>query len=99
MSALTISTELDESEARELDTLAHDVGLDRPALLQQIIRRGCREMQLEHALQAYRDGRVTLSRAAEMTGLGVRDLLLLFPKKSVELNYDQRELRRELEGA
>ena len=98
MSKQTIPARLDEDEAKEIGELAKEVGLDRPALVRQLIRRGYREMRLERALQAYRSGQVSLSRAAEMAGLGMRELLLKVPDNAVELNYDLRELRRDLEG-
>lgn len=99
MSTQAISATLDENEAREIDELAKEIGVERPALLQQLIRRGYREVQTERALQAYRSGQATLSRAAEMTGLSVRELLLRFPANAVELNYDLNELKRDSEGS
>ncbi len=98
MNTQTISTNLDEEEARSIDQLAREIGVDRPVLLHQLILRGYREVQIERALQAYRSGHVTLSRAAEMAGLSIRELLLKFPSNTVELNYDVHELRRDLEG-
>jgi predicted HTH domain antitoxin len=66
-------------------------------LLKQLIRKGYRDLQVGIALDAYRKGTITLSRAAEMAELSFRDMLLRLPEESVELNYDVTELNRDLE--
>jgi len=97
MATVTLSTRLDEEEACKIDELASNLGLDRGALLKQLIRKGLREVQTERALDAYRRGTITLSRAAEIADLTLRDMLLRLPEESLELNYDVRELARDLE--
>jgi predicted HTH domain antitoxin len=97
MGTVTLSTRLAEEEAEKIDRLAVELGLDRGSLLKQLIRKGCRDLQVEMALNAYRQGTITLSRAAEMTELGLRDLLLRLPEHAVELNYGVDELNQELE--
>jgi predicted HTH domain antitoxin len=98
MSTITLSTRLAGEEVRKIDELAGELGLDRGALLKQLIRKGYTDIQTERALDAYRHGTITLSRAAEIAGLSLRDLLLRLPEESIELNYDLRELQRDMEG-
>ena len=97
MATVTLSTRLSKEDARKIDELAANLGLDRGALLKQLIRKGLKEIQTERALDAYRRGTITLSRAAEIAELTLRDILLRLPEQSVELNYDIRELQRDLE--
>lgn len=97
MATVTLSTRLAKEEARKIDELAANLGLDRGAVLKQLIRKGLKEIQTERALDGYRRGTITLSKAAEIAELTLRDILLRLPEESVELNYDVRELRRDLE--
>jgi predicted HTH domain antitoxin len=97
MATVTLSTRLAEEEARKIDELAANLGLDRAAVLKQLIRKGLKEIQTERALDGYRRGTITLSRAAEISELTLRDILLRLPEESAELNYDVRELLRDLE--
>ena len=99
MGTITLSARLAKDEARKIDELAADLGLDRGALLKQLIRKGLKDIQTERALDAYRRGTITLSRAAEIAELTLRDILLLLPEESIELNYDVRELRRDMENS
>jgi len=97
MATVTLSTRLAKEEARKIDELAANLGLDRGAVLKQLIRKGLREIQTERALDGYRRGTITLSKAAEIAEMTLRDILLRLPEESVELNYDVRELHRDLE--
>ena len=96
MNTITISTRVDTKEAKKIDALAAELGLDRSSLLKQIIRKGYLSIQTERALDAYRHGAVSLSRAAEISGMTLRDLLLRLPEESIELNYDLSELQGDL---
>ena len=96
MGTVTLSARVEEKEARKIDQLAAELGLDRGALLRQMIRRGLREIVSQMALDAYRRGEVTLSRAAEIGGISVRDMLLRLSEESLELNYDLAELERDI---
>ena len=98
MATVTLSTRLAKEEARKIDELAANLGLDRGAVLKQLIRKGLKEIQIETALDGYRHGKITLSRAAEIAELSLRDILLRLPEESIELNYDVRELHRDLEA-
>ena len=97
MATVTLSTRLAKEEARKIDELAANLGLDRGAVLKQLIRKGLKEIQTERALDGYRRGTIKLSKAAEIAELTLRDILLRLPEESVELNYDVRELHRDLE--
>ena len=97
MTTVTLSTRLASGEAKKIDELAGELGLDRGSLLKQLIRKGYSDIQTERVLGAYRHGTITLSRAAELAGLSLRDILLRLPEESIELNYDLRELERDME--
>ncbi|MBN1840906.1 MAG: hypothetical protein JW883_01325 [Deltaproteobacteria bacterium] len=82
MSTVTLSTRLAKDEARKIDELAGGLGLDRGSLLKQRIRNGYADIQTRRAFDAYRHGTITLSRAAEIAGLSLRDMLLQLPEES-----------------
>ncbi|MBN1674229.1 MAG: UPF0175 family protein [Kiritimatiellae bacterium] len=96
MKTVTLSTRLTREEARRIDSLAARAGQERSAVLKRIIRRGLADLQLEEACAAYRQRRISLSRAAELAGLSLRDLLLRLPDAAVELNYGEDDLKQDL---
>ena len=83
----------------KIDHLAAEIGLDRGSLIKQLIRKGYADFQFERAIKEYQSGTISLSRAAEIAGMSIRDLLSKMPEVSFEINYDVPELKRDLEGS
>ena len=97
MQTVTISMRIPKAEAGRMARLARDLGLERPTFLKQALKRGAADLVFEGACQAYREGTATLSRAAEMAGLTLRDMMLRMPNADLEMNYDVSELQKDLQ--
>lgn len=96
MTTTILSIRVPAAEAARLARLASQVGLDRATLLKQALREGCDDVLFERAGSAYRRGQVTLSRAAEMAGISLRDLMLRLHSAGVTLNYGVEDLAEDL---
>lgn len=96
MKSVTLSTRLSQIETQEVDSMAAAEGLDRAAFLKQLIKRGIEDYKLERALNLYRRKKISLSKAAELSGMSIHDLVALFPEHSVELNYSVEDLKQDL---
>ena len=96
MKTMPLSLRMDADEVKLLDQAAAHDGLDRASLLKRLLRRGYADYRYESACDAYRRGEVTLSRAAEMAGLSLYDLLARLPSDGLQLNLTADDLRQEL---
>jgi len=96
MATVTISVRVPKAEAERWAQLARDAGMDRATLLKQALRTGCASALFEEACSRYRRGEVTLSRAAELAGLTLRDMLMHLTEAGLELRYDARDLEKDL---
>lgn len=96
MATTTIAARVDREEAARIETLAEMEGCDRSTLIKSIVRRGIKALSLERATSAYRDEKITLSRAAELAGLSQWDFLALMPKEQLEIHYDIAEFEDDL---
>ncbi len=96
MKTVTLSMRLPQGEVQRLSSAATLVGLDRSAFLKHALRRGARDLMLEQATDAYRRGAATLSRAAEMAGLNLRDFMARMRSANLELNYSLDDLAKDL---
>ena len=54
------------------------------------------EVRLLVALELYREGRVSLGKAAEIAGLSIREFLYELRSRNIPLNYDLEELKEDL---
>ncbi len=98
MASVTISTRLDPEEVKLLESLAELSGLDRSTLVKSLLRRGMKELRLDHAAEALRKEKVTLSRAAELAGLNVWDFVAGMQGMGLELHYGVDELDQDLDA-
>jgi predicted HTH domain antitoxin len=96
MKTMTLSLRLNAEEVKLIDQAAAQDGMDRSALLKRFLRRGYADYQFETACSAYQRGEITLSRAAEIAGVSIYDLLSRFPANGLQLNLTANDLRREL---
>lgn len=55
------------------------------------------EVKLLIALELYREGRVSLGKAAEIAGLSIRDFMYELRARRIPLSYDVEELEYDLE--
>ncbi len=97
MQTITISIRIPKDEVGRMERLAHHLGMERPTFLKQALKRGAADLVFDGACQAYRNGTATLSRAAEMAGLTLRDMILRMRDADLEMNYDVSDLRRDLQ--
>lgn len=97
MSTVTISLRLPRSEVGSLEELARELGSERSAFLRRALQRGATDLMFERSCQAYRDGEATLSRAAEMAGLSLRDMMQKMRHADLELNYGVDDLAKDLQ--
>lgn len=95
MQTTTISIRIPKAEVGRLDRLAHHLGMERPSFLKQALKRGTEDLMFDGACQAYRRGQATLSRAAEMAELSLREMILRMEDADLELNYDTSDLRKD----
>ena len=97
MKTTTVSFRMDPQETDALEELAKELGLDRSSCLKHLVRRAFLAVRFERACQAYRDRSVSLSRAAEMAGISLREMILKLQEAGLELHYDVQALKDDLE--
>ena len=93
---MTIYTRLDSEEVKLLESLAELSGFDRSTLIKSLLRKGMKELRLEHAREAYRKEDVTLSRAAEIAGLSPWDFIARMQEQGLELHYGVDDFNQDM---
>ncbi len=97
MQTVTVSMRLPRAEVVALEKLAQELGTEKSTLLKRALRRGAQDLKFERACQAYRAHEATLSRAAELAELPLRDMILRLKDADLELNYGAEELAKDLQ--
>ncbi|MFH1567736.1 MAG: UPF0175 family protein [Gemmatimonadota bacterium] len=90
------SLDMTMAEYARLEQLARELGTERSTLLKRALRRGAEDLMFERACQAYRAGEATLSRAAEMAGLPLRNLIPRLRDADLEPSCGVEEIEEDL---
>jgi predicted HTH domain antitoxin len=89
---------LDLAIDRELEQLAKLKDTDKSKLIRDLILLGIREKKLQEALKLYAQGRVTLWKAATLSGLSVWEMMEIIAERKIPMPYGIRELEEDLKG-
>ncbi len=95
----TITTRIDDRDAAEIRAIGKEERLDRSAVVRRLLGKALLDRKIERALQQYKEGKITIGKVAELTGLGLRDALALASAKGIPFQYTIRELREDLKEA
>ena len=97
MTLEAVTARLPRDMLRAVERLAERMKIDRSELIRRLLDSALREKMVEEAVEAYRLGRVTLWKAAEMAGLSLREMMELAGKKKIPVSYTLEDLGRDME--
>jgi len=80
-----------------IEKVANEENVDRTAAIKILIGKGWKEFRLEKAIQEYRDGKVSIDRAAKIAGLTVHEMMDEALIKGIKVDESISELRRGVE--
>ncbi|HID43252.1 MAG TPA: UPF0175 family protein [Archaeoglobaceae archaeon] len=95
----TTSVRLPEEYIEEIDRISDEEGIDRGALLRKFIGNALKEHKIKRALEAYREGKVSLWKAARTAGISYRAALEELKKRNIPFRYDKEDLEHDLKWA
>ncbi|MGB9741385.1 MAG: UPF0175 family protein [Candidatus Bathyarchaeia archaeon] len=91
-----VSARLPKEKVRLVEEIAKEEKVDKSTILERALEHYTREWKLEKAVGLYRDGRVTLSRAAEIAEISVWEMIDILAQKKVTLQYSVEDLEEDL---
>ncbi|RLE64773.1 MAG: hypothetical protein DRJ47_06820 [Thermoprotei archaeon] len=94
-----LSVRVPKEVRKGLEELAKLEGRDKAEIVREILIKGVKEKRVETALRLYREGKVTLWKAAELAGLSLWEMIEELEKRGVELQYGLEELEEDLRAA
>ena len=98
-SSEVISARLTKERLKLVEEIARKERIDKSTVLDRALEEYAREWKLRRAVEAYDDGSVTLSRAAEMAEISIWEMIDVLGKKKVQLQYDVEDLEEDLKAA
>lgn len=99
MKMVTTSVRLPKEIVEEIDRLSKEEGIDKGTLIRKLIAESLREYKIKRALELYREGKVSLWKAAEIAGITYREALEELKKRNIPFKYDLEDLEVDISWA
>jgi len=94
----TISLRLPRETIKKLRELANKEGKDRSALIREILERGIKEKNLDHAVELYRRGQITGWKAAHLAEVSLWNFYKILTEKGILIQYSEHDLEEDLKA-
>lgn len=95
-SSRVMSVRLSRERVELIEEIARRERVDKSAILDRALECYTKEWLLERASESYREGAVTLSRAAEMAGVSIWEMIDVLEKGKIPLQYDVEDLEEDM---
>lgn len=93
-----ISARISKERIELVEEIARAEKVDRSTILDRALEHYTREWKLQKALESYSEGHITLSRAAEVAGLSVWEMIDAVEKRRISPQYDIEDLEDDLKA-
>lgn len=91
-----VSLRIAPNVLKEIDTLAIDEHVERSTLLRDLLNKGLKQTRIEHAVEQYKKGKISIGRMAEVTGLPRQELFKELKEQNVSVHYSKDRLLKEI---
>ncbi len=92
----TISARIPKWQAEELERLAAKKGVDRSAVVRELLASAIQEQRTKDAQELLRSRKISVWKAAEISGLTYREVLDLIRAANVPFPLSSNEMKREM---
>lgn len=93
-----VSARLPPERVNQINMIAREEKIDKSTVLDRALDLYIRDWRLKKAIQSYTEGISTLSRAAEIAGLTVWEMLEVIAEKKTPHQYGVEELEMDLKA-
>jgi len=94
---VTVSARIQKSQMEEIERLAAKRGVDKSAVIRELLATAIHDQKVEEALNQVRTLKITVWKAAENAGVTYREMLGLLRTHNIPFPLSPGELRREIE--
>ena len=96
MSQKHVTTRVPEDLYEKIERIQKEEQTDRSTAVKRLLERGVGDWQIDTAVRRYREGTVSVGRAAELADVSVWRFLDILDERGVEMNYDERDLEADI---
>lgn len=96
MSQKHITARVSEDLYEKIERIQEAEQTDRSTAVKRLLERGVGDWQIETAVKRYREGSVSIGRAAEIADVSIWRFMDILSERGVEMNYDESDLEADI---
>lgn len=96
MSKEHVTARIPEDLHEAIEEIRDAERLDRSTTIARLLERGVEDWRLDRAVEGYRDGEVSLGRAAELADVSLWRFLDELDERGVPTNYSENDLAADI---
>ncbi|MHA1263737.1 MAG: UPF0175 family protein [Candidatus Helarchaeota archaeon] len=93
---LVVSTRISKELAKDLARIEAIEKSDRASVLRKLLSKAINEWNKDYALSLYREGKISLWRAARLAKISLREMMELTAEKNIIFQYSEKDLAEDL---
>jgi len=98
MTTEVMSARLPKEKVELIEEIAREEKVDKSTIIDRALDHYIQEWKLQKAVESYREGVATLTRAAEIAGLSVWAMIDVLAKRKIQPQYDIEDLEEDLKA-
>ena len=91
-----LTTRAPDSLVKDIENLAKEEQLDKSSLIRRLLAEAVEEKRKRKALELYREGKVSMGKAASIAKLSIWEMLDKIKEKGLHIDYGNEELLEDL---
>jgi len=99
MGHATIATRVTRLLEQQVREVMREEGVDKSTAVRRLLELGALEWRRSRALELYRQKRVSLWRAAELSGLSLREMLECVKKEGLPIHVSVEDIEEDIAAA
>jgi predicted HTH domain antitoxin len=94
-----VSTRIPNHMAKDLKEIEAEEKADRATVVRKLLAKAISEWKLEKALTLFREGKITLWKAAKISGLTLWEMIEIIKERKIPFSYTYEDFREDFEEA
>jgi predicted HTH domain antitoxin len=94
-----VSTRIPNDLAKDLKEIETEEKADRATVVRKLLAKAISEWKLEKALKLFRDGKITLWKAAKIAGLSLWEMVEIIKERKIPFSYTYEDFHEDFEAA
>jgi len=94
-----IAARFPKSSVKKLEKIAEEEQVDKSTVIARALQQYIRDWRLERALSLYREGKVTLWKAAEIAEVSLWEMIDIVKQRKIPMQYTVEEFKEDFEAA